>query len=208
MNPAALSALLGGDIGNFLAASTPGGIEAQEAQGQDQLIESTYLPKKFNGDKQSDFEEMGIVFDYDKTDDLFVTATLPAGWKKERTDHYMWSNLVDSNDNIRVGIFYKAAFYDRDAFMNTKRRYKAVITHTTPYGEDGWLESPEVGQVVDMWGGKDTVVFQTEAEAVRPEEGDRSAYYDAKNALQAEVAGWLDNNRPGWKSAASYWDEK
>ncbi len=34
MNPAALKALVGGDIENFLVASTPGGIEAQEKRGQ------------------------------------------------------------------------------------------------------------------------------------------------------------------------------
>ena len=40
INPAALAALLGGEMENFIAASTEGGIEAQEAAGQAQFVES------------------------------------------------------------------------------------------------------------------------------------------------------------------------
>jgi len=50
-----------------------------------------------------------------KGDPLFVQATLPEGWKKEGSDHAMWSHVVDERGVQRVGIFYKAAFYDRSA---------------------------------------------------------------------------------------------
>ena len=36
----------------------------------------------------------------------------------------MWSNLVDKQERVRATIFYKAAFYDRNAFLNVSQRYR------------------------------------------------------------------------------------
>lgn len=60
MNPAALSALLKGDIDNAVIASTPGGIERQEAQGQRKLVESAMLPKEINGATREQLTELGF----------------------------------------------------------------------------------------------------------------------------------------------------
>jgi len=60
---------------------------------------------------------MGIVFG-EKVDDLFTSVTLPEGWHKEATEHAMWSKLIDDQGRERASIFYKAAFYDRSAFMS------------------------------------------------------------------------------------------
>ena len=49
MNPAALAAASRGDLANALIASTPGGIERQEAAGQRTLVESAMLPKEISG---------------------------------------------------------------------------------------------------------------------------------------------------------------
>lgn len=111
VNPAGLSALLGGDVANFLAASSPGGIEAQEAQGQRQFVSSDQMPVDC---PRRELEQLGFVFG-DAIDDLFVQASLPPGWKKIATDHDMWSTIIDENGTERVRIFYKAAFYDRRA---------------------------------------------------------------------------------------------
>jgi len=48
MNLAALRALAEGDDENFVVAATPGGIEAQEAQGQRDFVASDTLPLDFN----------------------------------------------------------------------------------------------------------------------------------------------------------------
>lgn len=113
ITPAALAALVGGDVDNFLVASTPGGIERQEAEGQKMLVESTLLPKDLFPDREV-WEQEGFVFGEDH-DDLFVNVNLPVGWKKVATDHSMWSNIEDAEGLPRVAIFYKAAFYDRRA---------------------------------------------------------------------------------------------
>lgn len=99
-----------------LVTAMPGGIEAQERRGQQELVASTSLPTEVHGREW--FEAQGVVFgDVLPGDNLFCNATLPAGWKKVATDHDMWSDLVDAEGNKVGAIFYKAASYDRSAFM-------------------------------------------------------------------------------------------
>lgn len=116
LTPAAIAALAKGDIGNFLVAATPGGVEAQEAQGQRDLVNSSKLPKEMMGQSRESLVAAGVVIGSD-ADDLFVNVTLPDGWKLVPTDHSMWSELSDETGKSRYEVFYKAAFYDRDAFI-------------------------------------------------------------------------------------------
>jgi hypothetical protein len=51
------------------------------------------------------------------------SVKLPEGWHIKATDHSMWSNLVDDKGRNRASIFYKAAFYDREAFLSFNRRF-------------------------------------------------------------------------------------
>lgn len=113
ITPAVWQALQKGDVVNAFIAATPGGIEAQEARGQSDLVASANLPKQ---GPWIDLAVMGITRGKD-IDDLFCEATLPAGWKKVPTDHSMWSDLVDETGKKRAAIFYKAAFYDRRAHL-------------------------------------------------------------------------------------------
>ena len=117
MSPAALMALLQGKSKDFIAATTPGGIQAQEAAGQQQFVNASTLP---NDSPWEDLAKLGVIKG-DRVDDLFTKCTLPAGWKKVATDHSMWSNLVDESGKEIGGIFYKAAFYDQRAFMELNR---------------------------------------------------------------------------------------
>lgn len=84
----------------WLMGGNPGAIEAQEAQGQKELVNSSQLPVKVNGHLNVDIKDqyalMGIkVIDYTKGDTLFFDTILPEGWKKQSTDHSMWSKLID-----------------------------------------------------------------------------------------------------------------
>lgn len=93
-----------------------GGIESQEARGQQELVNAEVLPAQ--GDWEA-LEAIGIKKGRSVDDDpLFVEATLPEGWKKKATEHSMWSMVVDETGKERASIFYKAAFYDRAAFIN------------------------------------------------------------------------------------------
>lgn len=55
-------------------------------------------------------------------DDLFYDATLPTGWYKLASDNSMWSTLRDNKGRKRADIFYKGTFYDREAFINVRKK--------------------------------------------------------------------------------------
>lgn len=103
----------------LLIGTSPGGIEAQERQGQREVLASTTLPADLNGASREGFETLGFRFgDAIPGDPLFQEASLPAGWRREGSKHAMWSYIVDERGLRRVAVFYKAAFYDRKAHMN------------------------------------------------------------------------------------------
>jgi len=104
----------------------PGTIQASERRGQEELVNSSQLPAKIRPvEGMVKLEEAGVVFkEVSKGDSLFLDVTLPVGWKIKRTDHSMWTSLVDDKNVERASIFYKAAFYDRDAFMTVLKEPK------------------------------------------------------------------------------------
>jgi hypothetical protein len=94
-----------------------GEVEAMEKAGQQQLVNSALLPTK--GSDNPEFLRLGFTFGEPLADDpMFRPATLPAGWRKAGTDHDMHSDILDQLGRKRVGVFYKAAFYDRRADMS------------------------------------------------------------------------------------------
>lgn len=74
----------------------------------------------------------GKIGDRSEGDPLFVDVTLPPGWKKEKTEHPLWTHLLDANGNVRAKIFYKAAFYDRAAHLSPVARFYATTTVPDP----------------------------------------------------------------------------
>lgn len=169
---------------NFLAALLPGGIEHQEREGQGVFVKAQALPKNC---PRADLERMGFVFGED-VDELFVSVTFPAGWKKEASDHPMWSYLVDDKGRKRGGIFFKAAYYDRKAHMNLGNFHKL----DTVYPETA--DEPYVYRVVDT----DGVVLFT-SDPAGP--GD----WAKQDAERARCKAWLDYSRPDWEKPEAYW---
>ncbi|MFH1430448.1 MAG: hypothetical protein ABIG71_02910, partial [Candidatus Uhrbacteria bacterium] len=117
----------------FLALATgdaSGAICAQERSGQASFVNSTTLPTDMQGDTRKILEAAGVKFlDPVEGDDMFQYAELPDGWKRQQTDHSMWSNLVDDRGRIRAMIFYKAASYDRSAHMGTCSRFSVGLDY-------------------------------------------------------------------------------
>lgn len=137
-------------------------IERQERDGQRQLVNSDRLPTDRRGTPDEEWLALGFTFgDPDPQDDMFCPATLPPGWKREGSDHAMWSYLVDELGRRRVGIFYKAAFYDRSAFM----RLNSVSTYVWDVVHNG-------GEYLldDKWATAETVLAALHARvrAARP----------------------------------------
>lgn len=121
-NPDRALAFLGEQMVHTAAGGRAGQvIEDMEAQGQWELLHSDVLPVDMNN-TQEEFEALGFVFgEIVDGDPIFRHATLPKGWKREPGGNSYWSIIVDETGEERVGIFYKAAFYDRHAHMYIRR---------------------------------------------------------------------------------------
>lgn len=115
-NPA--GALLDAMVANKLGK--PGDdILRMEKRGQQELLDSHVLPTQFLNGKREDFEALGFTFGpVVYTDPLFQAAVLPPGWSRVAGENSLWIQLVDERGIARVGVFYKAAYYDRNAHMH------------------------------------------------------------------------------------------
>jgi hypothetical protein len=198
VTPAVLKAALAGDFENAAVAMIPGGIEAQEAAGQVTFCASAILPKDCPRDK---LEALGVKFGKDH-DDIFVCVILPAGWKKQATDHSMHSDLLDGKGRKRGSIFYKAAFYDRSARMHLVPRYSV----------DSFIRCDSQGNVqpdvdystrpthflVAVKNGKEIIHSLGVTDA---ENG-----YDSREQLEKNGYKWLGEHYPQWQDPLAYWD--
>jgi len=204
---AALEALQNGDIENAITALTPGGIEAQERAGQLAFIANEILPIKCNFCTREQVEGMGVQFG-EPIDDLFVSVQLPDGWKKVATSHSMWSELQDEKGRKRASIFYKAAFYDRDAFISLDTRFRAGSAPVCGYDSPDYdfNATPTHGAVWDQ--GK--IVWHTKQVAEKPgpdsSREDSLTYYDLDDELKRQAVAWLTEHYPDYKDPLAYWD--
>lgn len=179
----------------WLMGGNPNAIEAQEAQGQKELINSLQLPRKCNSPRginaTEQYHKMGIqVFTSSKGDDLFMGVKLPDGWKKEATDHSMWNNLLDDKGRVRATFFYKAAFYDRDAFVNFSTRYN---WNSKYYDEK--IENDNVKTAVVKDNATGEILFESEKHTWRNSE-----------QYEQQAKEFLKTNYPDAENINAYWD--
>lgn len=199
LTPAALMALLNGESDNFMAACSPNGIEKQEAAGQQDLLMSDYLPRQCLYCTKEQLEAMGIRFG-DDIDDLFVSVTLPSGWTKQATDQSMWSDLVDDKGRIRASIFYKAAFYDKNAHISLQQRFSYSISPCDAEGEAVERSNATHGRVtINDKGLPTNCIIHTVGIYERDD-------YQSQSSLFTEAKAWLNENYPDWKDPMAYWD--
>jgi hypothetical protein len=189
IKPAATAALIQDDIKNFIVASTPGGIEAQEAAGQRTLVASEMLPIKIERATQEQLVALGFVFGLN-VDKVFVNCKLPPGWKKEATDHSMWSRLVDDKGYERATIFFKAAFYDYHAHMTFRGRFSFESYGETPQANSFVVRLRDACGKVER-------IFGTWS---------HPNYHDLDD-LERRAKAWLDENYPEHKNPFAYWED-
>jgi hypothetical protein len=213
ISPATLTALLSGNVENAFVAMTPGGIEAQEAQGQRDFVANETLPIDCGWDcKPAQVEAMGVVYG-DAVDDMFIRVQLPEGWSKVATDHSMWSKLLDEKGRERASIFYKAAFYDRSAHINLARRFHCDVQPVCGL-EQYYERGREAALTTELWRGivwdYDGIVWehpQRLPARPSPTQGQEySAWYRQERALQEEVKAWLFEHYPDYEDPLAYWD--
>lgn len=203
MNPAALGALLKGDIDNAVVAASPGGIERQEAEGQRNLVaHADRLPVVGTIDgmgsrgakpgQQEQWEKVGFVFGEPLTgpDQIFVACTFPKGWSLKPTDHSMWSDVLDDKGRKRASVFFKAAFYDYNAHtFGLESRYQTDCEYDKKY-------NPTAAIVKDRATGETLHSI--------PISDERS--YSEQDAARRGAEEWLDANYSDWKNPLAYWD--
>jgi hypothetical protein len=182
-------------MSQWLMGGNPNAIEAQEAEGQQELINSLQLPLKCNNPRgvnaAAQYHKMGIkTFTASKGDDLFLGVKLPDGWKKEATDHSMWNNLLDDKGRVRATFFYKAAFYDRDAFVNFNHRYIKTQVFVDVKCANNY---DKFYCVKDQASGE--IIFKTEI---------TKEYSDSN--LESQCINFLKTNYPDYEDLNAYWD--
>lgn len=216
-SPTALGAALSGNLENVIVAATPGGIERQEAEGQRQLVsaEVSRLPKdisdyRFRGKTAAEVYALAGIEVMGDCDDIFLNVKLPEGWKLQATDHSMHSDLLDEQGRKRAGIFYKAAFYDRNASFNFTTRFRAGCEPADAYKSGASYEERKLmkrfGRVYDG----ETVVFESEGrEPVQTVSGDRASWEASEQQekeLRAEAEAWLiENGYSDFNDPLQYW---
>lgn len=179
-----------GDLDNFIAAFTPGGIEAQEAAEQKKMVENCQLPKRVSGAMWGQLEEIWGIKVTGIVDDLFYKVALPEGWKLQATNHSMWSDLLDKDGCKRASIFYKGAFYDRRADMRVNPRY--AMNYVYSKDEPTKLTI----RVVDAKEGCKTL-FTSETVL--------SSSYKETDRIAKEASDWLSKNHPEFNNPLAYW---
>ena len=196
------------------------GIEASEKRGQLEFLESETLPSEVQdlyepdqpmvkGSGKALLEAWGFVFG--KTiggDTLFQQAKLPAGWAKKGSDHDMWTHIVDDKGRERCSIFYKAAFYDRRAFLSISGRYKFHREYQNENDGRMGFDGAQRGVIQDRGAG-DAVLFTGPWREDTPEQ--KKAIADrrsppgqlAYNLVGEDMSEWSKANLP--QGLAAQW---
>ena len=166
----------------------------QEANGQQSFVDSDTLPIIIHGGAAKAILEMaGVEFlGPVEDDDLFQYVKLPPGWQKQPTDHSMWSKLVDEKGRERASIFYKAAFYDRNAHLHLSTRF--AVSFDYKRSEE---EAIAVAHVTDC--GK-------KIHSTDPIRMKNDCDWEAQDKAKNRAEKWLKKHYPDWQNPGAYWD--
>lgn len=202
-NPAAFAAAQRGDLENAIIASTPGGIERQEAAGQQELCQSGKLPIRAPWDalKRMGFEQKEPV---EPVDGIFYNVIFPKGWSLKPTEHSMWNYLLDANGSKRARVFYKAAFYDRSATLYLEQRFE-IDAHIRT--EENELSDSKIFAAVKDNKTNDfaTQIYKFEFDPKADEFDKEKGRYGVRDKARNELKEWLDKNYPEWGNPEAYW---
>lgn len=145
-------------------------------------------------------EELGIIF-VEKIDDLFVKAELPEGWTKEPLDHSMWSDILDGDGSKRGSIFYKGAFYDRQAHFSLNSRFGVRNIYEESNDELG-LEpaDAEVRQKVIVFDEKQNEILFENDSWIEPRD------WDTQEEISKEMKEKIENLVPNWNHCLKSWE--
>lgn len=182
-------------------------ITDMEKAGQQALVKSDQIPRETNGCQPEDLTALGFKLLPPEGDPLFRPAVLPEGWTKEASSHDMWSYIRDANGFRRVAVFYKAAFYDRRAFLSLERRFHAEKDYDAE-DKDGTLRYQVIAKMPQ---GDGKVMASFEADQKFPEdkksrhEPRPPEYWTKEQELRKLAEEWIKANFP---DPTTHWDPK
>lgn len=157
------------------------------------MQQTTTIPKTINFGSKEQFEALGIVYGQD-VDDLFVTVTLPNGWRRTSTRRN-WYSLLDSRDRVRANIFYQPNPRNRSAHISIVRRYSFGTRPVHGYGPGSSRNDNRIGVVTDQ----DKIIWRSvRIVGPRDKDGDASVKLAAKE--------WLVKHYPDWGNPLAYWE--
>lgn len=168
-------------------------IENQEKMGQLRACQAQQLPQ-YGTTNREDWESLGFNFG-ENVDELFVAVTMPDGWKFERTDHSMHSNLLDEQGRIRAKMFYKAAVYDRRADIQLQRRFSI----------NSFRDNDEPNSTVRVSVEDNSTTPPTRLLTNTIDVQDIRERESARDTLYKETTQWLKDKYPDWQNALAYW---
>ena len=125
MKPRNLSAEVDDNPALGLALCLAGLVEVTERQGAAEVVASSVIPTEMQGVDDAALVALGFVLGPVCEDDpLFRAVTLPDGWSRVSGGGAgYWTFLVDPAGRRRFVLFYKAAFYDRRAYLEALPRF-------------------------------------------------------------------------------------
>lgn len=172
---------------NFEAASTPGGIERQEAEGQAKLVANfDTLPKEVFPQSPDIAGILGFKI-LGEADEIFMRIEAPEGWQLKPTSHSMHSDLIDANGRKRAGLFYKAAFYDRRASLTWLPRYRETWKYEGETSVGYGIEDCETGEFVEL------------------RQFPENSTYEVEKPLREEIHEILQSRFPDHSNPLAYW---
>lgn len=132
----------------------------------------------------------------------WIRAALPEGWTTRRTDHHLYTDLVDENGRARANMMIHVQ--DGDAWISIRSRLRTFYTTDRSYlHEQPAVPTIETSDGVVLWRGA-PIPARTRDPAVDPEWFKKPSHYDLAYARAAEV---LDTAFPGWQDPTALWDE-
>lgn len=194
-------------------------IERSEARGQQQLVMSESIPSKWGGmfgtseaalrhaaERDAILVEMGFELGEPFPDDpLFRPANLPEGWRKRATGHAMHSDILDDQGFARVGMFYKAAFYDRKAHLSLNRRLTIGIDMREDFDPNKRNRVIQAAMPAEE-DGRDRFLILARFDLEVAE--DDAEKWDKFGKLEATAQRWLDAHYPDHMDPLAYWSEE
>lgn len=200
-------------VDSLIAAACPGGIEAQEARKQGDLVNSEQLPIKLGSPKEI-FDKLGFKFGR-LIDKMLQQGTLPDGWKKVADpSHSMYSYVLDGKGRRRWTIFFKGAFYDYDAFgWSLDRRFVAKVEKDYKFGGKGprpvWGEVQDNGVLFDRKAKEGRyvtpkIVYRSKEDHFTPKDWADSDRIE--KMVRQEMEMWIAAKYPQHEDPLAYWD--